>query len=93
MPTPRQVRDQRRHLRSSLLYCQYSGDVTGELVYVNYGTVEDIRELHQMGVNLTGREQRRINPFLAVNTCHSLQRPGNIGSQIIKRFFLTSDWT
>jgi hypothetical protein len=56
MPTRRQVRDQRRHLRSSLLYCQYSGDVTGELVYVNYGTVEDIRELYQMGVNLTGRE-------------------------------------
>ena len=26
----------------------------GELVYVNYGRVEDIEELHQLGVNLTG---------------------------------------
>jgi hypothetical protein len=31
-----------------------AGDVTGDLVYVNYGTVEDIQELHMLGVNLTG---------------------------------------
>jgi hypothetical protein len=53
-----------------LLYCQYSGDVTGELVYVNYGTVEDIRELHQMGVNLTGRELRRLKLFLPPSTSY-----------------------
>jgi hypothetical protein len=30
------------------------GDVSGELVYVNYGRVEDIQQLEQLGVNLTG---------------------------------------
>ena len=29
-------------------------DVSGELVYVNYGRVEDIQQLEQLGVNLTG---------------------------------------
>jgi hypothetical protein len=61
-----------------LLYCQYSGDVTGELVYVNYGTVEDIRELHQMGVNLTGREQRRLKLFLPPSISYILKGPCNI---------------
>ena len=31
------------------------GDVTGELVYVNYARVEDITELEELGVNLTGK--------------------------------------
>jgi hypothetical protein len=30
------------------------GDVSGELVYVNYGRVEDIEELQKLQVNLTG---------------------------------------
>jgi len=32
------------------------GDVLGELVYVNYGRVEDIEELRRLEVNLTGTE-------------------------------------
>ena len=32
-----------------------AGNVTGELVYVNYGRVEDIQKLEQLGVNLTGK--------------------------------------
>jgi len=31
------------------------GDVTGELVYVNYGRVEDLQELEELGVSLTGK--------------------------------------
>jgi hypothetical protein len=31
------------------------GDVSGELVYVNYGRVEDIEELQKLQVNLTGK--------------------------------------
>jgi len=32
-----------------------SGDVTGELVYVNYGRVEDIKKLEELGVSLEGK--------------------------------------
>ena len=32
-----------------------AGDITGELVYVNYGRVEDIKALEDLGVNLTGK--------------------------------------
>ena len=32
-----------------------AGDVTGDLVYVNHGTVEDIQMLEELGVNLTGK--------------------------------------
>ena len=32
-----------------------SGDVTGEVVYANYGRLEDFRELEAMGVDLTGK--------------------------------------
>lgn len=32
-----------------------NGDVTGQLVYVNYGSYEDYRELIAQGVNLTGK--------------------------------------
>jgi hypothetical protein len=52
--------------------------VTGELVYVNYGTVEDIRELHQMGVNLTGRVQRRRKLILPLSTSYILKGHCNI---------------
>ena len=31
-----------------------AGDVTGDLVYVNYGRIEDMAELEQLGVSLTG---------------------------------------
>merc|ERR1711962_907552 len=31
------------------------GDVKGELVYVNYGRVEDIQQLQELGVSLKGR--------------------------------------
>jgi hypothetical protein len=89
MPTRRQVRDQRRHFRSSLLYCQYSGDVTGELVYVNYGTVEDIRELHQMGVNLTGREQSRLKLLLPLSTSYILRGHCNIIIKYLQKGLLS----
>ena len=32
-----------------------AGDVTGELVYVNYGRVEDIQALQDLGVSLEGK--------------------------------------
>ena len=32
-----------------------AGDVTGELVYVNYGRVEDIQKLEELGVSLKGK--------------------------------------
>ena len=32
-----------------------SGNVTGELVYVNYGRIEDYTALNASGVNLTGK--------------------------------------
>ena len=32
-----------------------AGDVTGELVYVNYGRVEDIKTLQELGVSLDGK--------------------------------------
>ena len=32
-----------------------AGDVTGELVYVNYGRVEDIQTLQELGVSLDGK--------------------------------------
>eukprot|EP01121_Diplochlamys_sp_Union-15-3_P003551 TRINITY_DN1347_c0_g1_i1.p1 TRINITY_DN1347_c0_g1~~TRINITY_DN1347_c0_g1_i1.p1 ORF type:complete len:626 (+),score=116.52 TRINITY_DN1347_c0_g1_i1:35-1879(+) len=32
-----------------------SGDVEGELVYANYGRIEDFEELDNMGLNLTGK--------------------------------------
>ena len=32
-----------------------SGDITGQVVYANYGRLEDFRQLHQMGVDLAGR--------------------------------------
>ena len=35
------------------------GDVKGDLVYVNYGRVEDIEELQKLEVDLTGIEQWR----------------------------------
>ena len=31
------------------------GDVTGELVYVNYGTPDDYRELERFGVDVSGK--------------------------------------
>ncbi|GAA0184781.1 metalloprotease [Lithospermum erythrorhizon] len=31
-----------------------SGDITGQVVYVNYGSIEDYEVLEQMGVNVTG---------------------------------------
>ena len=31
------------------------GDVTGELVYVNYGRIEDILQLEELGVDLKGK--------------------------------------
>ncbi|WP_339816276.1 hypothetical protein [uncultured Algoriphagus sp.] len=32
-----------------------SGDVTAEVVYVNYGTREDFQKLKEMGIDLTGK--------------------------------------
>ena len=32
-----------------------AGDVTGELVYVNYGRVEDIKALQDLGLSLEGK--------------------------------------
>ena len=32
-----------------------AGDITGELVYVNYGRVEDIKALQKLGVSLAGK--------------------------------------
>ena len=32
-----------------------AGDVTGELVYVNYGRIEDIEKLKSLGVSLEGK--------------------------------------
>jgi hypothetical protein len=31
-----------------------TGAVEGDLVYVNYGRIEDLAELEQLGVSLTG---------------------------------------
>ena len=30
------------------------GDVAGDLVYVNYGRIEDLAELEQLGISLKG---------------------------------------
>jgi hypothetical protein len=32
------------------------GDVSGELVYVNYGRIEDMAQLEQLGVSLKGKK-------------------------------------
>jgi hypothetical protein len=44
-------------MTSNILFKSYMcvGDVSGELVYVNYGRVEDIEELQRLQVNLTGK--------------------------------------
>lgn len=42
-----------------------AGDVTGELVYVNYGTVEDIQRLRDLNVSLTGK--------IAISRCQLLE--------------------
>jgi hypothetical protein len=41
-----------------------AGDITGELVYVNYGRVEDVEELQQLGVNLTGIQYNHRDRYL-----------------------------
>ena len=40
---------------NNLIALLCKGDVSGELVYVNYGRVEDLQQLEQLGVNLTNK--------------------------------------
>ena len=57
-----------------------AGDVTGDLVYVNYGRVEDIQQLTKLGVNLTGKiALSRYGKIFRGNRLHNCQEAGAIG--------------
>lgn len=56
------------------------GDVTGELVYVNYGTVEDIKQLQELGVSLQGRIAiSRYGKIFRGNRLKNCETAGAIG--------------
>jgi len=57
-----------------------AGDVTGELVYVNYGRVEDVKKLHDLGVNLTGKIAiSRYGKIFRGNRLKNCQDAGAVG--------------
>ena len=62
------------------------GDVTGELVYVNYGRVEDIQRLVELGVNLQGKIAiSRYGKIFRGNRLKNCQDAGAIGEQLFER--------
>jgi len=57
-----------------------AGDVTGELVYVNYGRVEDIQKLDELGVSLKGKIAiSRYGKIFRGNRLKHCQDAGAIG--------------
>ena len=59
------------------------GDVTGELVYVNYGRVEDIERLEELGVNLQGKIAiSRYGKIFRGNRLKNCQDAGAIGEKV-----------
>ena len=59
------------------------GDVTGELVYVNYGRVEDIQKLAELGVNLQGKIAiSRYGKIFRGNRLKNCQDAGAIGEEM-----------
>ena len=60
-----------------------SGDVTGELVYVNYARVEDIERLRELGVSLEGKIAiSRYGKIFRGNKLKHCQDAGAIGNDI-----------
>ena len=56
------------------------GEVTGELVYVNYGRVEDIQKLAELGVDLQGKIAiSRYGKIFRGNRLRNCQDAGAIG--------------
>ena len=57
-----------------------AGDVIGDLVYVNFGRVEDIQELSRLGVNLTGKiALSKYGMIYRGNILQNCQEAGAIG--------------
>jgi len=57
-----------------------AGDVTGELVYVNYGRVEDIQKLEELGISLKGKIAiSRYGKIFRGNRLKHCQDAGAIG--------------
>lgn len=57
-----------------------AGDVSGELVYVNYGRIEDIQRLEELGVSLKGRiALSRYGKIFRGNRLKNCQDAGAIG--------------
>lgn len=63
-----------------------SGDVSGELVFVNFGRVEDIQMLKDLGVNLTGKIAiSRYGKIFRGNRLKNCQDAGAIG--LLSKYF------
>ena len=57
-----------------------AGDVTGELVYVNYGRVEDIHKLKELGIDLKGKIAiSRYGKIYRGNRLKNCQDAGAVG--------------
>ena len=61
-----------------------AGDVTGDLVYVNYGRVEDIEMLAELGVSLAGKIAiSRYGKIFRGNRLKHCQDAGAIGNNFL----------
>ena len=70
-----------------------AGNVTGDLVYVNYGTVEDIQMLEELGVNLTGKIAiSRYGKIYRGNRLKNCEDAGAIGKMLLWFHLILNLW-